>query len=71
MQINSAEQAGVVTFLLVWLTALGGLFAQANGSWPTSVGYVSSAITAGVAGLLAYLHVAGLPVPTTAAPATH
>jgi hypothetical protein len=65
MQINSAEQAGIVTFSLVLLTNLAAVFGVSGGTWPSGVAVVVGLISAGVAGLLAYIHVAGISVPTT------
>ena len=70
MQLNSAEQAGIVTFLLVLLTNLAAVFGVSGGTWPNGVAVVVGLISAGVAGLLAYIHVAGIPVPTTNATST-
>jgi len=64
VSINAAEQAGIVTFLLVFLTNLGAAFGLAGGAYPSGPVVVVGLITAGVAGLLAYAHVAGISLPT-------
>jgi hypothetical protein len=67
---SPAFDAGILSFLFVWLTALAGAFATAGGSWPSGVVVVVGLITAGVAGIVAYAHVQGVILPTSNAGAT-
>jgi hypothetical protein len=64
MQISPAEQAGFLTFLFTWLVSLGGAFAVAGGSWPSGAVVVVGLISAAIAGIVAYAHVAGVQLPT-------
>lgn len=70
MQISPADQAGIVTFALTFLIAAGALVGAGSGALPSLGYWLAALISAAMAGLLAYIHAAGISVSTPSAAAT-